>query len=95
MADKDWRQSVIERMLPAMEANAGTGPATTLPPAPTVTITAQAPFSAGFLSPPSFDAIELLPPAAAEKLRMLRQRSADAHAVIPPFEDVRSVHGAH
>ena len=35
---------------------------------------------------PQFDVIELLPPAAAEKLRMLRQRAADAHALIPEFE---------
>lgn len=43
------------------------------------------PFSAGVPLVPSFDVIEVLPPAAAERLRMLRQCSADAHAVIPPF----------
>jgi hypothetical protein len=56
----------------------------------TLKITAQAPMSFGGLhSPPQFDAIELLPAAAAEKLRLLRQRAADAHALIPAFEDVR------
>ena len=35
----------------------------------------------GFHAAPPFDVIELLPPAAADKLRALRQRSADAHAV--------------
>jgi hypothetical protein len=34
--------------------------------------------------------MELLPPAAAEKLRHLRQRRDDARAVIPEFEDVRT-----
>ncbi len=38
---------------------------------------------------PTFDVIAALPPAAAERLRMLRQRSLDLRAVIPPFEDVR------
>ncbi|WP_354134414.1 hypothetical protein [Bradyrhizobium sp. S3.9.1] len=33
--------------------------------------------------------IELLPLAAADKLRALRQRSADAHAVIPEFADIQ------
>jgi hypothetical protein len=33
--------------------------------------------------------VELLPERAAAKLRALRQRSADAHAVTPPFEQVR------
>ena len=39
--------------------------------------------------PPQFDVIEALPPAAADKLRALRQRSVDAHVIIPTFEDVR------
>ena len=38
---------------------------------------------------PDFDPIEILPPATADKLRMLRQRAADAHAIIPEFEEVR------
>lgn len=50
----------------------------------------QPPFSfAGVHTRPDFDLIELLPPAAAEKLRTLRQRSLDLHAIIPPFEEVR------
>ena len=47
------------------------------------------PFSAGMHLQPQFDVIELLPPAAADKLRMLRQRSADTHAVIPEFADIQ------
>jgi hypothetical protein len=47
------------------------------------------PFSVGMSLQPQVDPLEWLPPAAAERLRMLRQRSADAHAVIPEFETVR------
>jgi hypothetical protein len=32
------------------------------------------------------DPLDWLPPAAAEKLRNLRQRSTDKHGAIPPFE---------
>jgi hypothetical protein len=60
---------------------------TSLTPAPTVTIPASTPFSLP-PGPPQIDVIEALPPAAAEKLRLLRQRSEDSHAVIPPFEQV-------
>jgi len=45
------------------------------------------------LTPP-FDAIELLPAIAADRLRMLRQRALDAHAVIPPFDDLRDANMA-
>ncbi len=38
---------------------------------------------------PHFDVVELLPPRAADKLRLLRQRRADAHAIVPPFEEIR------
>ena len=48
------------------------------------------PLSAGPHMLPSFDPLEFLPPAAAERLRSLRQRAADLHAVIPMFESVRS-----
>jgi hypothetical protein len=85
--DQGWREHVLNNVLPRMEAN--TGPATGFTPAPTVTVPAQAPFSAGFPSPPSFDPLDALPPGAAERLRLLRQRSADAHAVIPEFEQIR------
>jgi hypothetical protein len=65
-------------------------PATPLTPAPLSTVVTPTPFSAGFhAAPPSFDVIELLPPASAEKLRLLRQRSADAHTLIPEFEQIR------
>lgn len=37
----------------------------------------------------AYDAIDALPPAAAERLRQLRQRAKDAHAIVPPFEQVR------
>ena len=71
-----------------------TGP-TALTPAPTTTITAQAPMSFGGLhSSPQFDVIELLPPGAADKLRALRQRSADLHSIIPAFEDIREANTA-
>jgi hypothetical protein len=36
-----------------------------------------------------FDVIEVLPAAAADKLRALRQRSTDAHALIPMFADLQ------
>ena len=36
-----------------------------------------------------FDLSELLPPAAGEKLRLLRVRSEEAHAVVPPFSDIQ------
>jgi len=38
---------------------------------------------------PSFDidVIEILPPAAAEKLRAMRLRSVEAHALVPPFSE--------
>ena len=39
---------------------------------------------------PDWDPIEALPPAAADRLRLLRQRAKDHHALIPPFEDVRT-----
>ena len=66
-----------------------TGPITSLTPAPLNIVVAPTPLSAGFPSPPPFDVIELLPSAAADKLRALRQRSDDLHAIIPPGEDVR------
>ncbi|UPT87969.1 hypothetical protein HAP41_0000002070 [Bradyrhizobium barranii subsp. apii] len=47
------------------------------------------PFSAGVYLQSQLDVIEWLPPAAAERLRLLRQRAADAHRLIPEFETVR------
>jgi hypothetical protein len=50
----------------------------------------QAPLSFGPApTGPQFDLIEVLPPAAAEKVRTLRQRSLDLHAVVPPHEQLR------
>jgi hypothetical protein len=46
-------------------------------------------FTAGMSLVPGYDPIDLLPPAAADRLRMLRQRAADGHALCVPFEDVR------
>src|ERR1700754_2601864 len=85
--DEGWRQHVLNTLLPTMEAN--TGPATGFTPAPTTTVVTPTPLATGFPSPPSFDPLDALPPGAAERLRLLRQRSADAHAVIPEFEQIR------
>lgn len=38
---------------------------------------------------PSFDVIDLMPPVAAERFRMLRQRRADGYALTVEFERVR------
>jgi hypothetical protein len=79
---KDWRRQVID-MLPRMEANmtqtAGfePGPANSQP------------FSPGIHLQPSFDVVDALPAAAAERLRQLRERSSNANALIPRHEDVR------
>jgi hypothetical protein len=61
--------------------------ATSLTPAPTQTIVAdETVFDAGpLVMRADFDQIELLPTAAADRLRMLRQHVADLHQVIPEF----------
>jgi hypothetical protein len=75
-----WHQHVLSNVLPRMEQ------ATSLQPGPAN----PQPFSVGMhLQPLQHDPLELLPPAAAERLRLLRQRAADAHAVVPAFEDIR------
>jgi hypothetical protein len=74
-----WRRFVAE-------ANAAL---TGFPPAPLETTVAPTPLAGAFPGPPAFDPLELLPPSAADKLRALRQRRADAHALIPEFETVR------
>lgn len=66
------------------------GPVTGLTPAPLSTVTSSEPLSTGVHVQPQWDVIELLPPAAADRQRALRQRAADAHAVIPEFEQVRT-----
>jgi hypothetical protein len=64
--------------------------ATGLTPAPTTVVAEQAVFDAAPQPmSPRFDVIEALPPAAADKLRALRQRSTDAHALIPMFADLQ------
>jgi hypothetical protein len=68
--------------------------ATSLTPAPVSAVNEPATFSLGPPVRPSFDLIEILPAGAANRLRMLRQRSADAHALIPDFETVREANTA-
>jgi hypothetical protein len=62
-------------------------PVTGLTPAPAG---GQPPFSfAAAPTAPGFDVADLLPTAAAERLRQLRQHSLDQHALTVPFEQVR------
>jgi hypothetical protein len=92
--DRSWREHVLST-LPTMEATSMPDPAaTSLTPAPTTAVTAPAPFSADYFAAPSLDLLALLPDAAADKLRLLRQRSSDAHALIPTFEMVREANAA-
>jgi hypothetical protein len=85
--DQGWRDFVLGSLpTPRMEANAEP---VSLEPASLAATVAPMSFSAAAELAPHFDPIEIMPPAAQERLRKLRQRSADAHALIPPFEDVR------
>jgi len=62
--------------------------ATNFTPAPTAFSTAEPePFSLGMPVQPTFDLIEVLPVSAAGRLRALRQRASDAHALVPGFEE--------
>jgi hypothetical protein len=70
-----------------MEANAAT---TGFQPGPITEAAAPMALPGAPHISPSFDPIELLPPAAADKLRKLRLRKDDAHRLIPEFETVRS-----
>ncbi|MEY9131930.1 hypothetical protein ACVMII_000798 [Bradyrhizobium diazoefficiens] len=70
-----WRRFVAE-------ANTTSG----FPPAP---LTPTPPLSMGFSGPAQLDVLETLPPAAAERLRLLRQRAADAHAVCVPHSELQ------
>ena len=88
-SDEGWRQHVLNNVLPRMEANAAPA-ATSFDPAPAH----PQPFSAGMHLQPQYDPLETLPPLAAEKLRLLRQRSADAHALIPTGFDVQTASAA-
>lgn len=76
-----WRDHVLNTLLPKMEASA-----TSLTPGPAN----EMPVNVGFQAlQPGIDVLDLLPPGAAEKLRLLRLRSDDLHAIIPAGEDVR------
>ena len=86
--DEGWRRHVIDNVLPRMEATAEQ--LTGFTPAPAN----PQPFSAGMHLQPSFDVIELLPPVAAEKMRLLRPRSADAHTLIPTGFDIQALSAA-
>jgi hypothetical protein len=66
------------------------GEPTGLPTAPTQTVNAPTPAISFGQHSPFYDVIEALPPQAAEKLRLLRLRAADAYAVAVPFEEVRA-----
>jgi hypothetical protein len=62
-------------------------PVTGLTPAPAG---GQPPFSfAAAPTAPGFDVADLLPPAAQERLRALRLRAKESHAIVPPYEDIR------
>jgi hypothetical protein len=61
-------------------------PTPTLPAAPAN----PQPFNFTPTAPPQFDPIALLPASAADKLRMLRQRSADAHRLVVPHADLQA-----
>jgi hypothetical protein len=71
---------------PSKMQNSG---ATAFEPAPKVAVPAPTQFSGPLSLQPQFDVIEALPPAAGERLRALRQRSADTHSIIPEFETIR------
>ena len=43
---------------------------------------------------PQFDVADLLPPSAAERLRALRLRAKESHAIVPPYEDIREASAA-
>ena len=67
------------------------GPATGLTPGPA---NPQPLNFGGIHTGPDFDLIELLPPAAADKVRALRQRSSDMHSLKVPFEEIREASAA-
>jgi hypothetical protein len=68
-------------------------PATALTPAPAG---GQQPLALAFVpNAPSFDVLELLPSGQpAERLRALRLRAKESHAIIPPHEDIREASAA-
>jgi hypothetical protein len=59
-------------------------------PGPISTVTAQPPFSLGPAIQPEFDPIDLLPEGGAQnRLRKMRVRRDDAHAVCVPFSEIQ------
>ena len=58
---------------------------TGLIPGPIVGVTEPTAISFGHHTP-FFDVIDALPPQAAERLRALRLRAKESHAVVPEFE---------
>jgi hypothetical protein len=86
--DEGWRRHVVEQMLPRLDANAGPA-ATGLTPGPITEAAAPTPLAGAFHTQPSFDPIELLPPAAADKLRMLRDRCSEKRAAMIPHSELQ------
>jgi hypothetical protein len=68
--------------------------ATGFTPAPVSAVNEPATFSLGPPVQPSFDMAEVLPVGAAGRLRALRQRASDAHALIPQFSDLQEANTA-
>ncbi len=83
MATDDWRAQMLNL------AQQGS-----LPAPPLTTVIAPQPLSTGVHTAPSFDMIELLPPGGAEKMRLLRQRDADLHAVKVPHAELQEARTA-
>jgi hypothetical protein len=52
-------------------------------------VNGQPPLNLSVHTQPNFDPIDLLPQQAAERLRMLRLRAKETHALVPPYEDIR------
>jgi hypothetical protein len=63
--------------------------ATGFVPAPMATGVASETFDAPQGMQPSFDVIEILPPVAADRLRMLRQHADDLHMPVPGFSQLQ------
>jgi hypothetical protein len=74
----------------AMEAATTAG----FQPGPISEVAAPTPLPGAPHISPQFDVIELLPERAQDRLRKLRDRSADAHAVCVPFADIQEASAA-
>jgi hypothetical protein len=84
---------VILSTIIEMEANT-MAEITGFTPAPVTTVTAPQPFTPGIHIQSQFDVIDVLPPGAQDRLRKLRLRRADAHRLIPEFEQIREASAA-